>query len=137
MFPPDRQADLRAFLAWILDRHAVLGGATEIRVLGGARGVWSACGGPADLDGLVAQVADGGAQPPVGAANYYFSLNPVLAEAAVGPRFERARTATRDRDIRAYSLFVVDVDPERHPRDQAATDAEKASALEVAEAVRA
>ncbi len=136
--PPTTDArDPRPFLTWILERHARLGGVTELRVLGGARGVWSACGGPADLDGLVAQIVDGGGQPPVGAANYYFSLNPVLAEAAVGPRFERARTATRDRDIRAYSLFVVDVDPERHPRDQAASDVEKAAALEVAEAVRA
>ncbi|MEQ1501922.1 MAG: hypothetical protein ABMB14_06810 [Myxococcota bacterium] len=53
------------------------------------------------------------------------------------PRFQRVRTTTRDRDIQAVSLFVVDVDPVRTPRDRSATDDEKACALLVADAVAA
>lgn len=132
---PTGHRDLRAFLAWILDRHASLGGSTELRVLGGPRGVWAAYGGPDDLDAIIAEI-DRGPQPSVGEANYYFSLNPVRAGAG-RPRFDRARTTTRDRDIHAYSMFVVDVDPERRPRDVSATADEKEAARQVAVAVEA
>lgn len=139
----------RAFLAWILARHAALGGVTELRALGRAprRGVWSAFVGPGDLEAVLDALAPlPGSPRPVfpdwprsGEANLYFGLNPVKAE-AVPPRgsalFSRVNHATRDRDVLAYSMFVVDVDPDRLPHDRAATDAEKAEALAVATAIR-
>jgi hypothetical protein len=127
--PPD---GLRPFLSWLLERHDELGGVTEIRVLGGSRGVWSALATPGDLDEVVEQLVSG-EQPHIGEANVYFCMNPVQAERR--PRFERVKTTTRDRDIHAYAMFVVDIDPERFPRDQPATEAEKAKAAEVADAV--
>jgi hypothetical protein len=140
---------IRAFLGWILPRHAQLGGRTELRALGrGPRGgVWSAFVGPDDLDGIVEALAPlpGGPRPGFrdwprcGEANLYFGLNPVKPD-TVPPReaslFTRVSRATRDRDVLAYSMFVVDVDPERMPRDRAATDAEKAEALALATTIR-
>lgn len=140
---------IRAFLAWLLPRHARLGGVTELRALGRGprKGVWSAFVGPDDIDAIVEALAPlpGGPRPVFpdwprcGEANLYFGLNPVSP--AVAPRrgdrlFERVNRTTRDRDVLAYTMFVVDVDPERLPRDRAATDAEKAEALSVASLVR-
>jgi hypothetical protein len=140
---------VRAFLAWLLPRHAAIGGRTELRALGRApqKGVWSAFVGPEDLDAVVEALAPLPGRPrPVfpdwprsGEANLYFGLNPVrpaAVPARTGPLFERVRTTTRDRDVLAYSMFIVDVDPERMPRDRAATDAEKAEAFAVANRVR-
>jgi hypothetical protein len=144
------QADhARGFLGWLLPRHARLGGRTELRALGRAPrgGVWSAFVGPEDLDAVVDALAPlPGSPRPVfpdwprcGEANLYFGLNPVKPD-AVPPRgtalFQRVRNTTRDRDVLAYTMFVVDVDPERLPRDRAATDAEKAEALTLAMAIR-
>jgi len=141
---------LRPFLAWLLARHADLGGVTEIRVLrkGRGRGTWSGYFGPDDTDALVellAPVSESprsriprGDHPRVGEANVYFSLQAVRPELAESRRgvLARARATTRDKDILATTLFVVDVDPEREPKDASATDEEKARAAEVAEAVR-
>lgn len=141
--------EARAFLAWLLPRHAALGGRTEIRALGrGPRGgVWSAIVGPDDLDAVVEALAPlPGSPRPVfpdwprcGEANLYFGLNPVKPDAlpARGSTlFRRVSRTTRDRDVLAYTMFVVDVDPERMPRDRAATDAEKAEAHRLAMTVR-
>ncbi len=136
---------LRAFLRWLLPRHAALGGRTELRALGRPprRGVWSAYVGPDDLEAIIDALAPlPGSPRPVfpdwprsGEANLYFSLNPVKLD-AVPPRgpalFARVSKTTRDKDVLAYTMFVVDVDPERSPHDRAATDAEKAEALAVA-----
>ncbi len=141
---------IRAFLAWILPRHAAIGGVTELRALGrGARaGVWSAFVGPDDIDDIVEALAPlPGSPRPVfpdwprcGEANLYFGLNPVKRD-GVPERgsglFSRMNRTTRDRDVLAYSMFVVDVDPERMPHDRAATGAEKAEALAVVEVIRA
>lgn len=144
----------RAFLAWILARHARIGGVTELRALGraspsgGRGGVWSAFVGPHDLDAVLEALAPppGSPRPVIpdwprsGEANLYFGLNPVKPEAVPtrGPTlFSRVSQTTRDRDVLAYSMFVVDVDPERMPHDRAATDAEKAEALVVTMAIRA
>lgn len=141
--------EARAFLAWLLPRHARLGGRTELRALarGPRGGVWSAFVGPDDLDAVVEALAPlPGSPRPVfpdwprcGEANLYFGLNPVKPD-AVPPRgptlFQRVRTTTRDRDVLAYTMFVVDVDPERLPRDRAATDAEKGEALTLATRIR-
>ena len=140
---------LRPFLRWLLPRHAALGGLTELRLLrkGRGKGTWSGFFGPEDVESIVEQLAPVGEprqriprgdHPRVGEANVYFSLQPVSPEIAGDRRgrLTRARTATRDKDILATSLFVVDVDPEREPKDVAATDAEKAAAREVAENVR-
>ncbi len=140
----------RAFLAWILARHAAIGGVTELRALGRAPrgGVWSAFVGPDDLDAILKALAPlpGSPRPVIpdwprsGEANLYFGLNPVKREELPhrGPwLFSRVNRTTRDRDVLAYSMFVVDVDPERMPHDRAATDAEKAEALVVATAIRA
>ncbi|MES2638111.1 MAG: hypothetical protein V4850_01455 [Myxococcota bacterium] len=140
---------LRAFLVWILNRNAVLGGATEIRILGRASGVWSAFVGPRDVDALMGalRLAAGtrraavppGEHPRSGEAGIYFSLQAVAATAArpMGLPLRRVSRATKDRDIHAYSLLVVDIDPERRPRDRSATDAEKAEAFAVAARVGA
>ena len=130
--------ELRRFLGWLLPRHAALGGLTEIRILGrGTRsGVWAAMVGPKDLDDLVDALSPLGEQreripagdhPRSGEADVYFSLQPVdpSRRPHTGARLERVRRTTRDADVRAYSLFVVDIDPERHPRDRSATEAEK------------
>ena len=115
---------------------------------GKQRGTWSGYFGPDDAGALVellAPVADDprrslprGNHPRVGEANIYFSLQAVRPELAEGRRgrLTRARATTRDRDVLATNLFVVDVDPERDPKDSSATDAEKACAAEVTEAVR-
>jgi hypothetical protein len=140
---------LRAFLVWILDRNAALGGATEIRILGRAAGVWSAFVGPRDVDALMGafRPAAGtpraevplGDHPRSGEAGIYFSLQAVALGAArpMGLPLRRVSRATKDRDIHAYSLLVVDIDPERRPRDRSATDAEKAEAFAVAARVGA
>jgi len=141
--------ELRRFLGWLLPRHAALGGLTEIRILGrGTRsGVWAAMVGPEDLDDLVDALAPlgeareripAGDHPRSGEANVYFSLQPVdpSRRPHTGAHFERVRRTTRDADVRAYSLFVVDIDPERHPRDRSATEAEKDAARAVARRVR-
>jgi hypothetical protein len=132
-------ASLRPFLAWITERHARLGGLTEVRILGGPRGVWSAFLGPAHVEDTVEALLPGspGQHPKIGQANVYFSVNPIAPKSVSGTqRFERVRATTRDRDVRALSMFVVDIDPQRQPRDRAASDAEKAHALAVSEAVR-
>ena len=141
---------LRPFLSWLLPRHQALGGITELRLLrkGRGKGTWSGYFGPEDEEALVQAllpVADEPRariprkdHPRVGEANVYFSLQPIRPDLAEGRRgtLARSRTAARDRDVLAYSLFVVDVDPEREPRDSSASEQEKACALEVAEQVR-
>lgn len=136
---------VRAFLDWLLARHSAQGGLTEIRILGRGTGVWSALVRPEDAEALVAALAPvprravpRGEHPRSGEANIYFSLHPVQPGDGrpVGLPFRRAARTTRDRDIRGYSILVVDVDPERHPRDRSATDVEKAEAHAVALAVR-
>ncbi len=141
---------LRPFLSWLLDRHASLGGVTEIRILRKTSrpGVWVALVGPEQLEQLIDALEPLGSSPRkripradnprVGEANIYFSLQAVRPEHhLVGKGFRRARSATKDKDIIAYNLMAVDVDPERKPRGRSATDQEKAAALEVAERVRA
>ncbi|MDP2309919.1 MAG: hypothetical protein Q8P18_28130 [Pseudomonadota bacterium] len=139
---------VRAFLDWLLPRHAAVGGLTEVRILGGSAGVWSVLVGPDDAEALVAALAPvsatprrsipRGDHPRSGEAGIYFSLQAVQpsADGRVGLPFRRASRTTRDRDIRAYSIMVVDVDPERLPRDRSATDGEKAEARAVAENIR-
>lgn len=133
---------LRAFLEWILERHAALGGSTEIRILGKGAGVWSALVGPADLDALIdalrplgpaprAEIPRGD-HPRIGEANIYFSLQAVAPGDPRGLPLRRVSRATKDKDVLAYSILVVDIDPERQPRDRSASDAEKAEALAVA-----
>lgn len=139
---------LRAFLGWLLPRHAALGGVTELRILSKGAGVWSALVGPGDLDAVVEALAPVGPSPRrtiprgdhprAGEANIYFSLQAVQPprNGPLGLPIRRASQTTKDRDIRAYTLMVVDVDPERHPRDRSASDAEKAEAFAVADAIR-
>jgi hypothetical protein len=147
---PTPSGCLPPFLAWLLDRHAALGGVSEVRILGrGTRkGVWSAYATPADLDAVVQAlqpVAErpreripSGEHPRNGEANIYFGLQAVTpAVDRVWRGFRRARSTTRDRDVLAYCIMAVDIDPERQPRGRSATDAEKAEALAVAERVRA
>lgn len=149
--PSSGREELRRFARWLLERHAALGALTEIRVLrrtpGGERGTWSGYFGPDDLERLLAQVSPRpggilqrlphGAHPRSGEANFYFSLQGVDPKAAGPARgtLERAATTTRDRDISVYSLFVVDIDPER-PAGISATEQEKQAAFNVMEAVR-
>ena len=149
--PPGALDTLRAFLGWLLPRHAALGGVTEIRILGGSGrgGVWSAWIGPDDVEGLITALTPVGPSPRVsiprgdypriGEANIYFSLQAVQPDAAPerGLPIRRVSQTSRDTDIRAYSIFVVDVDPVRKPAGRSSTDAEKAEALAVTERVSA
>lgn len=140
---------LRAFLEWLLPRHAALGGVTEVRILGKSTGVWSALVGPSDMEALITALTPLGPRPRpaiprghhprAGEASVYFSLQAVErpSEGKGGLPLRRASQTTKDRDVRAYTIMVVDVDPERQPRDRSASDAEKAEALAVAEAIRA
>ena len=145
-FSPD---GLGTFLDWILPRHAALGGLTEIRILRPGGGVWSALVGPGDAKALVTALAPDpagprraiprGDHPRSGEAGIYFSLHAVQpsADRPRGLPIRRATRTAKDRDIRAYSLMVVDVDPVRQPPGRSASDAEKVEALAVIEAVRA
>lgn len=145
---PHVTGSLRPFLAWLLPRHAELGGVTEIRVLGRGdrRGVWSAFLVPEDLDVLVTALAPvgdhpraripAGDHPRIGEANVYFGLNPVRPALRWGRGFRRVRATTRDRDVLAYSLLAVDIDPVRRP-GTSATDTEKLEAAAVADRVAA
>ena len=143
--------ELRQFLSWLLPRHAALGGVTELRIIGrGQRsGVWACLVGPDDLDDIVAALAPlkegpraripGGDHPRSGEANIYFSLQPVRRGDGqeLGAQLVRVRRTTRDEDVLAYSLMVVDIDPERNPKGRSASNAEKAEARAVVLAVRA
>ncbi len=148
---PQVQGSLRPWLGWVLRRHAALDAATEIRILakGSIRGTWAGLFGPDDLERLVLDLAPAtprprtqiprGDHPRCGEANIYFGLHGVRRELAVDARraLARVRTTVKDRDIVAYTLFPVDVDPVREPRHLPASDPEKAAAREVAEAIRA
>ena len=148
---PSVREHLRPFLRWLLPRHADLGGITEIRLLrkGTDRGIWSGYFGPSDTETLISlldPLSDvprprilRSAHPRVGEANIYFSLGAVTPELATNRRrrLVRARSTTRDTDIHATTLFIVDIDPERDPRDCAATSVEKACAIHVTDRVQA
>jgi len=136
------------FLAHLTALHARLGGRTEIRVL--REGVvWSALIGREDVDDLVAAlrpVADAprqaiprGDHPRSGEANVYFTLGAVRPDraGATGLPLRRTKSATKDADIVASPWVVVDVDPEREPKGRSSTDAEKAAAHGVTEAIAA
>ncbi len=139
------------WLDWLLPRHAAVGGVTEVRVLRpeeDRQRIWSSYFEPEHRDALLAalQPVEGsprttiarGDHPRNGEAAFYFSLQAVRAD--VGPdrrgKLAPAKSTSKDADILAYTLFVVDVDPER-PAGISATDAEKGAALDVVEAVRA
>lgn len=147
---PDSESNLRTFLQWLLPRHAELGGVTELRILGKGplKGVWSTYVGPQDTEAIVDALRPLGPyprkrlssseHPRSGEANVYFSLQPVKPELRQHPgvNLRRVRRSTRDQDVLAYSLMLVDIDPVRKPRDRSASDAEKAHAKAVAERVQ-
>ena len=141
--------NLRSWLGWITERHAALGGRTEIRIIGHGerRGVWSAFIGPADVHALAEDLAPvspepraripSGDHPRSGEANIYFGLNPVRPDLADHCGLRRVKRTTRDTDVMAYTMLAIDVDPERRPRSRSASDAEKAAAGEVADVISA
>ena len=138
----------RPFLALLTTLHASFGGVTEIRIIR-RKVIWAARIAAGDVDGLVAalrplghiprEVIPTGDHPRSGEGNIYFALGAVRPDPAwpTGPHIRRAKTTAKDADILAYPWAVVDVDPERDPKDRSASDTEKAEALAVAEAVRA
>jgi len=142
--------ELRRFLGWLLPRHAALGGVTELRIIGrGDRaGVWACLVGPDDVDDIVAALTPlhcgpraripSGDHPRSGEANIYFSLQPVRRTEGqeLSAKLVRVRRTTRDEDVLAYSMMVVDIDPERNPKGRSASKAEKAEARAVVKAVR-
>ncbi len=136
------------FLRMLTRIHAEAGGVTEIRVLGRG-GVYVARIGPDDVDAIVdalrpvtdvprARVPDGD-HPRTGEANVYFCMGAVQPDASrpTGAVFRRTKRAAKDAEIVAYPFVVVDIDPERLPRDRASRDAEKDAARSVAESIRA
>ncbi|MCB9779712.1 MAG: hypothetical protein H6742_14200 [Alphaproteobacteria bacterium] len=136
------------FLVLLTALHALLGGRTEIRILRDGV-VWSALIGPEDVEALVAalrpvgdvprEVIPRGDHPRSGEANIYFTLGAVRPDrdGATGLPLRRAKGTTKDADIVASPWVVVDVDPEREPKGRSSTDAEKAAARVVAEAIAA
>ena len=140
--------NLRAWLDWLTERHAALGGCTEIRIVGHGdrRGVWSAFIGPSDVRALARDLAPAsgtprdrlrsGEHPRTGEANIYFGLNPVRRDLATHRELRKISRTTRDTDVLAYSMLAIDVDPERRPRSRSASATEKEAAREVAERVR-
>ncbi|TNE88691.1 MAG: hypothetical protein EP330_13770 [Deltaproteobacteria bacterium] len=131
---------LRPWLTWLTRRHAELGGRTEIRLIRAApdRGVWSGCVGPDHVERLIELLAPVGAprehipagdHPRVGEGQVYFTLNPTSLQASA--ELKKGRRATRDRDIVAPCLALIDVDPER-PSGVSATAAERKAAEDVA-----
>ena len=142
---------MKGWLAWVLARHAALGAVTEIRIIRRQRrsnAIYAGLFGPEDLDDLVDALTPlpgaprssipRGDHPRSGEANIYFTLHAVKPELREGraPGISRSATTAKDRDIAAYTLFAVDVDPGR-PAGVSATEDEKAAALEVADAVAA
>lgn len=134
---------LRPFLTWLLARHASQGGRTEIRVIrsGPRPEIWSGTYGPSDIEDLIAQVAPigpprdeipSGDYPRVGEAQFYFTLNPTSLQSP--PRLRRGR-ATKDADVVASSLLMIDIDPVRKP-GTSATTVEREAAATVASNVR-
>ena len=119
------------FLEWLLSRHAVQGGFTEIRVIGTDRRVQSAIVAIDDLARIPHWLA-----PVVDKAHVYFSLNPVDPRRHDRCALRPTRTAVRDDDVLAYSMMAIDIDAERHPRGRSASDGEKEAAREVGEKVR-
>lgn len=160
MADPDRRREyldsehartLRRWLGWVLERHASHGGRTELRLIrrtGKRSAIYSGLFGPDDLDDLVVALAplpDGPRKripredhPRIGEANVYFSLHAIKAELGEGrePRITRSATTAKDRDVAAYTLFAVDIDPVREA-GVSSTDEEKRGSLDVAERVRA
>ncbi len=138
----------RPFLALLTALHALLGGRTEIRILRDGV-VWAALIGPEDVEPLVEalrpagdaprEVIPRGDHPRSGEANVYFTLGAVRTDRAnaAGLPLRRVKGSSKDADIVASPWVVVDVDPEREPKGRSATDAEKAAAREVAEAIAA
>ncbi len=138
----------RPFLALLTTLHAAFGGVTEIRIIR-RKVIWAARIAAGDVDGLVAalrplgdtprEVIPTGDHPRSGEGNIYFALGAVRPDPAwpTGQPIRRAKTTAKDADILAYPWAVVDVDPERDPKDRSASDAEKAEALAITEAVRA
>ncbi len=134
-------ASLLLFLKFLLPRHHVQGGVTEIRIgvgKGGYRGFFK----PQDLDALVellrprsAGESAVGEHPRIGQAAVTFGPQPVSrALYKRGPgKFTRSEPPT-DADLVAYSLFAVRIDPVRPP-DVPASDEEMASARKVATSV--
>ncbi len=137
----------RPFLALLTTLHASFGGVTEIRIIR-RKVIWAARIAAGDVDELVAalrplgdtprEVIPSGDHPRSGEGNIYFTLGAVRPdpEWPTGQPIRRAKTTAKDADILAYPWAVVDVDPERDPKDRSASDAEKAEALTVVEAVR-
>jgi hypothetical protein len=144
---PYCQEHLVPFLQWLLARHTKLGGVTEIRVIAHrpSKMVWSGYFTPESIEDLVDEILpdpDGprskipyGAAPRIGEAQFYFTMQPankaLLARSAYS--FSRCE-GTADRDVIAYHLFAVDLDPVR-PSGISATNKEKAYARKVARKV--
>jgi hypothetical protein len=135
-------------LAHVTALHAEHGGVTEIRAIRDGV-IWATRLAPADVGSFLATIrplgdaprptVPAGDFPHAGEANFYFTLNPVRPSAAwpTGGPLRRTKDAAKNDDILAYLWFLVDLDPEREPKGRSATDAEKAEALGVADAVAA
>ncbi|MCA9571882.1 MAG: hypothetical protein KC656_28790, partial [Myxococcales bacterium] len=125
----------RPFLDWLTRRHAEQGGLTEIRILAPDRSVYHAIVGPEDVEALLEDLAPGSASPhpKVGEAHVYFGMNPVGGQ-WTRQRLHRTNRCVKDRDIRAYSMLAVDIDPVR-PAGESATREEWDAARDVGNAV--
>ncbi len=140
---PHCREHLVPFLKWLLRRHKNLDGVTEIRAIADrpAKMVWSGYFGPGHVRDLLEQILpdpDGprpkipyGDTPRIGEAQFYFSMQPADKALLARSAYALGRCeGTADRDVIAYHLFAVDVDPVR-PSGISATDEEKAEALVV------
>ena len=133
----------RDFLWWLLNRHADLGGLTEIRIISPNKPIWAGLFTPDNFDQVVSLLQPRpvserhDAHPRSGDAHIYFGTNPVRRDRSRGTigRLAPTKTAVRDEDVLAYSLTVVDIDPVRAVSGTSATDLEKARARDVAMAI--
>jgi hypothetical protein len=126
----------RPFLQWLTARHAEQGGLTEIRILGKDRRVFHAIIGPDEVEALMLDIAPGsgdGSHPRVGEAHIYFGMNPVGGE-WTRRRLHRVKRCVKDREVHAYSMLAIDIDPVR-PAGEAATRDEWEAARDVGSAI--
>jgi hypothetical protein len=127
---PEGYDDLLRF-ARLLTAHGVV----EVRVLGiGGDKARTAAGWFDDVEALTYEALGYSG----GAKGVYATLNPVappLLALSTNRLTEGIRRTTRDADVQARRLLLIDVDP-RRPADTSATDEEKAKAAQLVGEVR-
>lgn len=136
--------NLTTFIQWITERHHHCGGCTEIAIDNDGQ-MYGGYFDPDHQKELVEAIRPitrskipYGEHPRIGEGNVYISTQAVHPDlhARAYNRIRRAKSRISDKDIIAYTLFVVDIDPCRKAGICATTD-EKRAAHATMERVRA